>query len=207
MQVICPTWWIVAMHSKADCLTRRLAWIKLGEIAEQTCNKSNSWLGNFKSATMTKFTTSSLILAFFWDNSGNKISMTLWGVQTFIKIFITRIHSILICTLESRVKKIVFFPSSQTLRLWVLSQVETIITIALSIWFGTQKVCTWFCRCNFFQKTFYVVKNTSSEIINNLCFSLHKIFFEKNYNDKIKCKLPKSRFKWTGLICHIYLKT
>ena len=153
-QVICPTWWIVAMHSKADCLTRRLAWIKLGEIAEQTCNKSNSWLGNFKSATMTKFTTSSLILAFFWDNSGNKISMTLWGVQTFIKIFITRIHSILICTLESRVKIFVFFPSSQTLRLWVLSQVETIITIALSIWFGTQKVCTWFCVVIFFKKPF-----------------------------------------------------
>ena len=108
MQVICPTWWIVAMHSKADCLTRRLAWIKLGETAEQTCNKSNSWLGNFKSATMTKFTTSSLILAFFWNNSGNKISMTIWGVQTFINIFITRIHSILICTLESRVKKFVF---------------------------------------------------------------------------------------------------
>ena len=25
------------------------------------------------------------------------------------------------------------------------------------------------------------------------------IFFEKDYNDWIKCKLPKSRFKWTGL--------
>ena len=25
-------------------------------------------------------------------------------------------------------------------------------------------------------------------------------FFEKNYNDWIKCKLPKSRFKWTGLL-------
>jgi hypothetical protein len=24
-------------------------------------------------------------------------------------------------------------------------------------------------------------------------------FFEKIYNDWIKCKLPKSRFKWTGL--------
>jgi hypothetical protein len=27
----------------------------------------------------------------------------------------------------------------------------------------------------------------------------HLSFFEKKYNDWIKCKLPKSKFKWTGL--------
>ena len=40
---------------------------------------------------------------------------------------------------------------------------------------------------NFFANSIYVVKNSSSESIIA--------------NDWIKCKLPKSRTKWTGLVC------
>ena len=34
------------MHSKADCLIQRLAWIKLGEIAEQNRACGNRAIGN-----------------------------------------------------------------------------------------------------------------------------------------------------------------
>ena len=66
----------------------------------------------------------------------------------------------------------------------------------------------WSCRCNFFHEVFYVVKITSSELILNLCFSLHKTFFEKNHNHKttffaflkkIKCKVLGRKPNGQGL--------
>ena len=44
-----------------------------------------------------------------------------------------------------------------------------------------------------FAKNIYVLKNTSSDIINS------RSECRTNYNNKIKCKLSKSRTKWTGL--------
>ena len=35
-------------------------------------------------------------------------------------------------------------------RFYCVSGLMCMYTIGLSIWFGTQKVCTWFCSCNFF---------------------------------------------------------
>ena len=61
---------------------------------------------------------------------------------------------------------------------------------------------TWSSRCNCFAKNIYVVKITSSDLsISGLViFTIFSSSFEKDYNDWIKCKLSKSRFKWTGLI-------
>ena len=84
---------------------------------------------------------------------------------------------------------------------------SVLLTLALTIWFRTYKVCTWFGCCNFFQKCkkrwsdfvviivfkkiFTLVKlQVQKGLILHLCFSLHKNFFWK----KITTTKPSANF-------------
>ena len=69
----------------------------------------------------------------------------------------------------------------------------------------------WSNSCNFFwnekklhfQKKSQVLDQVHFKKIYNdwirLTLVIFLTFFEKNHNNWIKCKLPKSKFKWTGL--------
>jgi hypothetical protein len=59
----------------------------------------------------------------------------------------------------------------------------------------------------FFENIFFFISSVGSskfkknlQRLNQPTLVIFLTFFEKNYKDWIKCKIFKSRFKWTGLV-------